>query len=95
MYRGGHKGIQVLLYHKDILIGTKDGKILLINIDRANEFKEQEAKLMVSLPNERQINQLEYFTLNLEPSKYQNNRSSYDMYHCFNQLQCILLLWSE
>ena len=52
---------------KDILIGTKDGKILLTHFDlRKGDFEEWETKVMVSIPNERQINQLEYFTLQLE-----------------------------
>jgi hypothetical protein len=35
-------------------MGTKDGKILLTHFDlRQSEFLEWEAKLMVSIPNER------------------------------------------
>lgn len=39
---------------KDILIGTKDGKILLTHFElKGIEFLEWEPKLMVTVPNER------------------------------------------
>lgn len=41
----------------EILIATKDSKILLYRIDlRQGDMKEAEAKCVVTIPNERQIN---------------------------------------
>jgi len=55
----------------EILIATKDSKILLYRIDlRQSELREAEAKAVVTIPNERQINQIETFTMVLDNSRY-------------------------
>ncbi|CAD8189069.1 unnamed protein product [Paramecium octaurelia] len=55
----------------EILLATKDSKIYIYRIDcRQAEVREEEAKLMVTIPNERQINQIEQFTVMYDNNKY-------------------------
>ncbi|KAM3137990.1 hypothetical protein pb186bvf_009885 [Paramecium bursaria] len=54
----------------DILIATKDSKIWSYRILYQNDVKESECRNMVSLPNERQINQIEQFTFQVQDSTF-------------------------